>query len=159
MTERLPHSWLDRPLLEARNWISEKLNGGESVICPCCGQHAKIYKRKINAGMAVALIKMYRHAGRDWFNLPAIHNQWQSRDEAGLRYWGLIQEARERREDGGRAGWWRVTEDGERFIRGITPEPKYALIYNGTRIGFDGDPVFIRDCLGDKFSYEELMSV
>lgn len=140
---------------EARDWLRERVAHGER--CPCCTQLAKVYRRKINAGMAHALIQMYRHAGTEWFYLPNITSRWQGRDEAGLRYWGLITEATEKRDDGGRAGWWCLTPLGERFVRRHIRVPKYALVYDGRCLGMEGDLVGIRDALGDKFNYDELM--
>jgi hypothetical protein len=140
----------------ARDWLRERVD--EGVACPCCTQFAKVYRRKINSGMAHALIRMHRHAGSDWFYLPDITAQWQGRDEAGLRYWGLIEELQEKREDGGRAGWWRITPLGTRFVRRAVRVPKYARVYDGRCLSLVGEPVSIIDALGDKFDYHELMS-
>ena len=130
----------------------------QGVTCPACTQLAKVYRRKINTGMAHALIEMFKHARRDWFYLPEITSRWQGRDEAGLRYWGLIEEAKEARPDGGRAGWWRVTEQGEQFIRCRARVFKYARVYDGRCLGLDGDPVSIRESLGEKFDYDAMMA-
>lgn len=136
-------------------WLRSVLEKGAA--CPLCGQHAKLYKRKINAGMAHALIVMWLHADTEWFYLPSITSRWQGRDEAGLRYWGLIEESTEKRDDGGRAGWWRVTDKGIAFLKNQLNVPTYALVYNGRGFGFEGDAVSIRDALGTKFNYEDLM--
>lgn len=142
-----------------KKWLQARLAKGEK--CPLCNQNAKLYKRKINSGMAKALISMHLHTGAfgksGWVYLPGISHLWQGRDEAGLRYWGLIEESTEPREDGGRAGWWRVTERGRLFVLDGTTVPTYALIYDGKVMGYEGDPVGIRDALGSKFSYAELM--
>lgn len=140
---------------QAKQWLRTRVEEGER--CPCCGQMAKVYKRKINSGMAKALIVMYKHAGTDWFYLPNIRSQWQGRDEAILRYFGLIEEATEKREDGGRAGWWRVTEVGQAYVLNQTKTYKYARVYDGKCMGLVGDLVGIKEALGDKFDYAELM--
>lgn len=142
-------------LQEARSWLRDQLDTGQH--CPCCTQLAKVYRRKINSGMAVALIAMYRHAGGEWFRMPEIAHRWQSRSEAQLAYWGLIEESTEKREDGGRAGWWRITPQGLRFVTDDELLPKYARIYDGRCLGFAGEPLGIRDALGTVFSYRELM--
>ncbi len=36
--------------------------------------------------------------------------------------------------------------------------PRHALIYDGRLLRLEGELVGIRDCLGDKFDYDELMS-
>ena len=146
----------DETLGAAREWLRHRVD--EGATCPCCTQFAKVYRRKINAGMAHALIHMYRHAQTEWFYLPDITSRWQGRDEAGLRYWALIEELQEKREDGGRAGWWRITPLGHRFVLREVRVPKYARVYDGRCLSLTGEPVSITDALGDKFDYDELMN-
>jgi hypothetical protein len=141
---------------KAREEIDEKLMAGESVICPCCDQHAKIYRRQIHSGMVLLLINMYRTAGTGWVYLPSLPQK--SRDGTGLHYWCLIAEDDEKRDDGGRAGWWRVTERGEEWVLNKIRVPKYALIYNSEVVALEGKGTSVRDALGKKFNYRELMA-
>jgi hypothetical protein len=144
-------------LADAKKYLKAKLlNGGG--ICPVCTQLAKVYKRPINAGMACSLITMYRTFGLDFGYIPELPAK--SREEGKLVYWGLVAEAHELRPDGGRAGWWRVTEKGEAFIRHGLTVPKYALIYDGRFLGYDNPAaqIDIRDALTDKFNLEDLMA-
>lgn len=107
--------------------------------------------------MARALIIMYQRNGTEWFHLPSAIGY--GGDAAKLRYWGLIEESGGIREDGGRAGYWRVTGDGEWWALGRTKLAKYALVYNGRLLGFDAEEqVVIADALGTKFDYNELMN-
>jgi hypothetical protein len=129
--------------------------------CPCCTQFAKVYKRKINSTMARDLIALYRQAGRDWAYLPDVRKRSGSRsnrEESKLRYWSLIQEEPAVRPDGGRSGWWRVTQFGEAFVLGRLTVPKYARIYDDRLLGHLGEEVSIMDALGDRFDYRELMA-
>ena len=152
----------DMTLGEARSLLRTLVDEGER--CPCCTQLAKVYKRKIHATMARELIHFWRRAGADWFDLPLLAGEISGKrraytgDSAKLRYWGLMMEDNARREDGGRAGWWRVTEKGAMFVRDALLVPKYARIYDGRCLSLDGDPVSIRDSLGDKFRYDDLMA-
>jgi hypothetical protein len=140
----------------SREWLDE--NRHEGVSCPSCDQFVKVYRRKINASMAKAMIMFYRQHGTDWFHLPTLAAKLGG-DSAKLRYWGLIEEADAVREDGGRAGYWHITESGEQWVLGHIKVAKYALIYNGKLLGFDDEEnVVINDSLGDRFSYNELMS-
>jgi hypothetical protein len=143
-------------LEEARAWLRERIDDGAK--CPCCTQLAKVYRRKITSGMAQALIVMWRVHGDAYFHLPSISDRWRSRDESFLRFWGLIEEATEKRDDGGRAGWWRVTPLGVAFVRGRERVPKYARIYDGRRLSLEGELISIFDALGERFDYRELMS-
>ena len=136
-----------------KRWLRAKLDDGAP--CPLCGQHAKMYKRKINAGMAHSLIHMYRTNGLGWVHVKVIGAR--SREEGKLAYWGLVEEQKTKGTHGGRAGYWRVTSKGELFLRGRISVPKYAKVYNGKVYGFEGGPVMIKDALGTQFDYQELM--
>jgi hypothetical protein len=133
----------------------------EGHACPCCTQLVKVYKRKVNSSMAADLIAMWRAFHREWGYLPDLRRHASlkgNREESKLRYWGLVEEEPERRPDGGRAGWWRVTPKGADWIQQRTWIPKYALIYDGKFLRYDGsERVTIRDALGDGFDYNELM--
>lgn len=139
-----------------KSWLRSVLDKGAA--CPLCGQHAKLYKRKINSGAARGLITMYHLYGRDWGHLPSTATLSRLGGEfARLALWGLVEEATEKRPDGGRAGYWRLTDKGIAFLKGQLHVPTYALVYNGRSFGFEGNAVSIKDALGTKFNYEDLM--
>lgn len=145
----------DMTLAEAKAILRQLVDEGEK--CPLCTQLAKVYRRKVNAGMARSLIEMYRVGGTlDWVHVPTQIGA-RSREEGKLAYWGLVEEETAKREDGGRAGYWRVTAKGVRFVREKIKVPKYARVYDGRCLGLTGDEVSIREALGSKFSYDELM--
>jgi hypothetical protein len=145
----------DITLGEARAWLLDRVEAG--ACCPVCTQLAKVYdNRQINAGMAVSLIKMYRVGGTDWVHVPTMVGA-RSREEGKLAYWDLVEEATEKRPDGGRAGWWRITPRGERFTLNELRVPKYARVYDNRVLGFRGEPISIVDALKNKFDYNELM--
>lgn len=147
--------WQGVTLDQAKAWLRRHVE--EGAHCPCCGQMAKVYPRRIHSSMARALIKMYRAPGA-WVRLTDILEHRQIVDAAKLRYWGLIEEEQERRPDGGRAGWWGVTEAGRAFVEGRATVTKYARIYDGRCLRMTGPEVGITDALGDAFDYDELMS-
>lgn len=141
-------------LEEAKAWLRARVEEGAQ--CPCCNQLAKIYKRKINSTMARALITLYRVNATDEYihtaDLPG-----DTHEMSQLVWWGLIEEERVRREDGGRAGHWRITTKGGMFVHGDLLVLKYARVYDGRCLGLVGEPVDIKQCLGSKFDYGELM--
>lgn len=144
---------------EARDRLRVLVDEGHE--CPCCTQYAKVYRRKINSSMAHDLIVMWRAFGTDWGYLPDLRSKRSlkgNREESKLRYWGLVREDPERREDGGRAGWWRITPEGVLFVTDRIRVPKYARIYDARCLGLQGEPIGIRDALGDRFDYQELMN-
>lgn len=154
---------LDASLTEAKLWLRNRLEDGAE--CPCCRQLAKVYRRRINSGMAVALIKLYRAGGTDWVHKPTVLAGVgaAARDESLLRYWGLLQEHDDKRPDGGRAGWWRVTELGARFVRGEVLVPAWVHLYDSRPVHLPGmrtfaeEQVSIQTCLGKRFDWAELM--
>lgn len=137
-----------------KQWLLSRLDDGDH--CPLCGQHAKMYKRKINAGMARSLIHMHRtDPNGGWIHVKVIGAR--SREEGKLAYWGLLEEQLGSGLHGGRAGYWRVTDKGRAFILQGLKVPKYAKVYNGKVYGFEGTGVNIQDALGTRFDFWELM--
>ncbi|WP_037065874.1 hypothetical protein [Pseudonocardia acaciae] len=146
------------PLGQAREWLRQHAVG-KGAACPCCQQRAQVYHRGIHAGMARALVVMYREHGTEWQNKTVTLRGLGSgaRDESLLRYWGLLEEDQRPREDGGRAGWWRVTPLGRAFVLGEATVPKYARVYDGRCLGLDGEAVSIVQCLGKRFNLLALL--
>lgn len=161
--ERLPGGVT---LHEARQWLRERVNDG--VRCPCCTQHAQVYWRSINSGMAVGAVTLYRwqlaHPGQ-FAHLPTVLGR-RSAEEAKLRYWQLIEEEPKVRPDGGRSGYWRLTSAGLAWAGSQTKLPRYVRVYDGRALGPPASfsktgkwmpDVSVRDALGDKFDYDALM--
>jgi hypothetical protein len=142
----------DWTLAELRDWLNSLLQDG--VHCPCCGQYAKLYRRKINAGMARALIVSYRIGGGDYVHVT----QLGSHEIAQLQWWQLVEEMPAKRPDGGRTGWWRPTGLGMDWIYRRARVPKYVLVYDGAlQAKPHGDPISVADALGSKFNLADLM--
>jgi hypothetical protein len=143
----------DTRLSEAQEWLRGEVDRGAK--CPCCTQYARVYRRKITASQAAALIRFWRTYGTAWGHLATVD---KSREASKLSYWKLIEQESQRREDGGRSGWWRITVEGLRFIRNQETVPKYIRIYNDRLLGVDAvQRVSISDVLGTRFDYDELM--
>lgn len=140
----------------ARGWLRERVD--EGVKCPCCTQMAKVYRRKITSTVARDLILVcHRYTVGDWFHLPTEGGY--GGDFAKLAYWSLAEQDIGVRPDGSdRVGWWRITDDGERYVADQLRVPKYARVYNGRCLNLMGDLVGVRDALGTKFNYADLMA-
>jgi hypothetical protein len=144
----------DMTLGEARAKLREYVNDGHP--CPCCKQMAKVYERRINRAMARTLATLYRWGGEDYTHGPSLPGD--THEISQLQWWGLIEEERtERRDDGGRRGYWRITRKGIAWLAGRTTVPKYARVYDGRVLALVGDPVSHREALGAKFDYDDLM--
>ena len=153
-------------LAEAAKWVSD--NGPNGVFCPCCDQVAKVYRRKLNRAMAYSLICLYRLSQDlpqdEWMDVPALLTKHRlvavlrSREYQKLCYWGLLESKGDKRADGGKAGMYRLTSEGKRFVSGTTAVPRHVVLYNGVVIEIDySQLITIREALGDKFNYDELM--
>jgi len=140
-------------LEEAKDWLRDRVDDGAR--CPCCQQFAKVYRRKINSGMARALIQCYL-IGRGQY----VHaTELGSHETAQLQWWGLLEEQPAKRPDGGRTGWWRITPLGEDWMRGKARVPKYVAIYDGKLMAPPhGDWWGIREAVGTKFDLDDLMA-
>lgn len=156
--ERAPFS-----LDAAREWLQERIEDG--VRCPCCDQYAKVYERKLNSGMAVALIAIYVVSERlrpqdGWLSIPrdlegvgrSLATVLTNREYPKLRFWGLLEPSPKA------AAVWRITDEGKRFVRGEITVPRTVRLYDGEVLESEAHGYStIRDALADKFDYEELM--
>lgn len=137
-----------------------RYNFQEGTDCPCCGQFVKSYRRSISGAMAYGLLLVYKEQRESdsWVDTTELFQQRMFADFAKLRFWNLIEKLEGKREDGSkRIGIWRLTNEGKAFVTEYIEVPKYALVYNNTKIGQDGEYVSIKDCLGKKFDYAEIM--
>lgn len=127
----------------------------EGLNCPLCDQYCKIYKRTVNSGMARWLIRVFLDFGvtEKYFDIRKIRGV-RGGDYGKLRYWGLIEQQTSER---GAGGMWRLTERGAQFAANEVKIPKQAFVFNNKCQGFSIEKVSIRECVGKKFNYEELM--
>jgi hypothetical protein len=151
-------------LQEAKDWVQHNLRVGAR--CPCCGQYCKLYRRKLNSTMCYALLLIYHasRAGSGWIHVPEfmVRTKADSTIAGGdvqkLRYWGLLERQKDRREDGSdRVGFYRITEVGKKFVEGKLAVPKYVYLYNQLLLRLSEEMVTVQEALGDRFSYDELM--
>lgn len=140
-------------LADARRYLRRYL--AEGVKCPCCEQHAQVYRWSLYATAARLLIRLYREGGTGTYVETKRHKGIGQGDASRLRLWELAEREKERRPDGGRSGWWRVTDLGEAFVLGRATIPKYAYVYDGEVIRTEGEPTSISDVLGEAFRYDE----
>lgn len=143
-------------MIEARAYVMRD-RYGPGVHCPVCDQFAKVYRRRLNASMVRALLDIYRAGGTTTYVHTPTVLAGRRGEEARLSYWGLIDEMPDRRTDGGKRGYWRVTRRGEMFLKGAISVPAYALVYNSELLKLDGDPTTVKDALGTKFSLADVM--
>lgn len=140
---------------EAKQFVHE--NRDDGVVCPCCEQYAKTYKRNINAEMTrflAHLVTLYEET-QDWVHLEQLKDDmvyWGTNGTL-LLHWDFI-EAESRK-----SGRWKPTTAGILFAKGITDAPKYVVLYNNEVLRFSDERVKFADCQKAKFSLPEVMTV
>lgn len=147
-------------LAEARARLFEPERFAEGSACPCCGQLVRLYRRKLNSGMAALLVWLNRVAPDGGYvdvQARAPRRVIRAKDYCLLIHWGLIEPAPNL--GGGRqgTGCWRITAAGRAFASGVTTVPSHALVFNGECRGLDGQRISIRQALGSHFDFDELI--
>lgn len=146
-------------LAEAQARLQANLD--EGMACPCCQQYAKRYRRNLYAAPVRSMFALWRLmlAGEpgDFYHRLLFDDK--NNDFALTRHWRLSEEKeKEEGDDKRTSGFWRLTPDGILFLRGRLSVKRKVVLYNDRVEGFEGEPIFILECLGKKFSYAELMA-
>ncbi len=145
-----------KTILEAKQYLRDNFKTGAT--CPCCNKYVKAYKRKLNSGIARALIIMYKLGA---VNKKYIHVQNEfaklklratTMDYAYAEKWSLI-------EDGDELGTWTLTDKGVDFVNNRTVLPDYCLVYNGNVYGWSKKLINIDTALTIKYDYDEMMDI
>lgn len=124
--------------------------------CACCGNRVQLYPRPIYSTMCRDLIALYR-LGPGWHHNREFKDDVSAGDFHKFRYWRII-EQKPNDDDGKRdSGMWRITELGRDFVEERVSVPKTAYVYNRKVREWSDDSIKIREALGKKFSYPELM--
>jgi hypothetical protein len=138
------------------NWVT-------GTNCECCGQFVKLYKRKLNSGMALTLIRIYNHYPYDQVDVKEFlrQNKYKNNhDWTLLKHWGLLREVLEYNKvsEAKHNGKWMITRRGVDFILYGLPVESHILIYNNKFQGYSDEKIDIVGALGSKFNYKELMN-
>jgi len=136
---------------EATALLVRRVESGSN--CPCCGQFANAYKRRIRGNHTRFLVDVARLATAEdpWVHYTKCF--FAGRDYAYLRHFGLA-ETRERE------GLWKITPHGERFLLGEEDAgvPEWILVFNNAVVARAEKIMSARDCLAQGgFDYDDLM--
>jgi hypothetical protein len=160
------HAFQGTDIEAAKAFVQQNLRDG--VTCPACGQFCKVYKRKLNSTMALALVLIYqffkKNPHADWLHVAAFlvkvkrDSSIAGGDVVKLRYWGLLVRAAGDRDDGSdRVGRYKITDVGKQFVEGRIAVPRYVYLYNQLLLRLSEEMTTMREALSDKFNYDELM--
>lgn len=149
---------------DVKRGFQENLKSGAQEPCPCCGRHAQIYRRKFHSSMAYQLIQLYHMGGCKEFihaSRLILPNMAGIGDFTKAKYWGLIAPKDKAIYDTDTttksSGFWRITPAGEKFLRGLIRIPREVLVFDDAVLEESLETISIRDALGTKFNYGELM--
>ena len=138
---------------EAKEELQSRLDKGAT--CPCCGQFAKIYNRKLNSAMAYSLILVAKYFGanpwEEWLHVERyLSRKTRATDFYKLKFWNLI-------EEGPKSSHWKILPLGYSFVNNQVLVPKKVSIYNNVLIEPSTSTTTIVEALGNHFNYFELM--
>lgn len=152
---------------DARDWLREAAKRGAE--CPCCRRHTQFYKRRLHSVMALVLLRWYRHivnhkTENEWmhveqwiFDQPDMPRSARG-DWAKLRYWQFIEEKPTESKSKAHSGLWRLTPLGIEFALGASSVQAHVMVYDGQPyLAANAELIGIREALGHKFNYDELM--
>jgi len=148
---------------QAKAHLRDNIKKG--INCPCCGQYVKMYTRKVTSAMAYGLILLVKSKSEDYFHIENYLKEQNCPssvrgDISKLRYFKLIKKLEGIRDDGSkRVGYYKVTERGKDFVRGLITVPESVMIFNKKTYGFSENHINIHQALKNKFNYNELMNI
>lgn len=152
-------------LEEVRLFLRE--NWGKGVNCPCCRQRVQLYKPKLYSTQCVCLINLNRErlAGNEWVHVDKFDyyntegkGRARGHNFSEIRYWGLIEQQPASEDSKTRtSGCWRITQKGIDFVNGKITVQERIRVFNATFYGFEGKQITIKEAMGNKFDYNELM--
>jgi hypothetical protein len=150
-----------RILRDVKQYLQSRLPVGAS--CPCCGQFAKIYRRKFNSAMATTIRECAENFAMNPipFHAPTVlklRGKGRDRDMAFLEDWGLVRAVEGKGIGGRTAGMYEVTQDGISFVANQKEVPRYLFFYNAGVIGKSKETIRFQDAKIDRFNVAEVMS-
>lgn len=150
---------------DARDWLRERvIDDGEH--CPCCGQFAKVYKRKLNSTMAASLIWLvneWESLGDpdEYIHMMSDAPKWvvKTNQVVTIGHWKLIEtKPRGKDQTGKSSGFWRPTDSGVQFAKGAIEVPSHVYLYDGVPVRWQESKIAIREALGSHFNYDEMIA-
>lgn len=133
--------------------------------CKICDQTCKVYTRNVKDGQSRDLIALYHLSNRKpdqkFFKTHEFRKGKNDGEFAKMVYWNLVEmdmKLTKKNTPTKKRGWWKITQVGIEFVRMQRRIPKWIKTYNSEIVEvLEGETTNIRECLGEKFDYDELM--
>ena len=139
----------------------EKSKRVELVKCECCGHIRFTYTRKFNSNMAVTLLALYKHNVNGYVKVEEFlleHGYKRCGDFSYLVHYRLLEKQKGKRDDGSKKnGYYRLTALGILFVEGKHKVKESFIISENKLLGFSEKEIDIKQALGEKFNYSELI--
>lgn len=155
----------EETLKQAKVYLRENFKEGAN--CPCCGQFVKLYKYAFHSGMARCLILIYNattpHKQTDGF--MHVENYFVSIGvkmkgyHGKLKYYKMLEQLPNNDSSKAKSGIWRITQKGKDFVENKIEVPKRVHLYNDIVVDWSDEQITIKQALGSKFNYAELISI
>jgi len=130
--------------------------------CPCCDRLVKVYRRKLNSEMARTFLQLYKAYVKfpRYYSTRELkpHDNKAASDIIYLVHWELIEKSDGVNSSLAPAGMYRPTEKGLRFAHRLERVPSHVHLLNNKVVGWSQDTIDIKEALGSKFNYAELMN-
>ena len=103
--------------------------------------------------MASSLCWMVKNYHGEWLDMPNVAPRFalKGKQYSTLKHWGFVEPCPKK------LGLWRPTQNGIDFANGAIYAPRYTYLYNDTILANSDESTNIKEALGDKFDYNELM--
>ncbi len=153
VTRTVSLAYESQTLEQARDAVREGRDDG--IVCPCCDQLVKVYRRKINAQMATAAAWMARRGGDGYIDMSTAPPEiLRNREYSRLALWMLVEAEPGRNASGSKRGRWRLTDLGRSFVRGSLRVPRCLYVLNGKVVDASRETLTIAEVEG--FSLDEV---
>lgn len=147
-------------LVDAKKHLRDNWEKGTE--CPCCGQMVKLYKRRLNSAAALYLIDLLKKSGGKAGVAVHITEIGKASTSGGsfaqLAHWDLIKPIHNTDTSKRTSGQWCITAKGVDFVRGTITVPAYTFQFDGKCLGSSDERISIKQALGVKFDYSDLMA-
>lgn len=164
------------PLAEVKKHIED--NTKEGVRCPVCGRYCKVYTYHLHSSMVeclIGLVQVYKRKlkkysemselpkGGVWVHVRSVPVRGGVAANRGghlakCQHWGLVAPKPNDDDPTKRSsGYWRPTQLGINFVNGLDELPSYVLLYQNEVQGVSPKTIHIKEALGKRINYEELM--
>lgn len=142
--------------------LNQEKDIDKGYVCDCCGSYVKRYTRSFNCNMALTLVLLRKFNIHGFIKIEDFliaNGRRRCGDFSYLVHYGLLEKMQGERKDGSKKnGYYKITGRGLMFADGNLKVPSKFMIFNNSFQGFKGENIGVKEALGKKFDYSELMA-